>query len=128
MSSSHPRTWLFGAVGIGLLAWFVAGPATQSQQPEPPKKKSGAVGKTSYDQIAPVILGQETFAERLAKDKAGKPKFAARQKKLLEERYDLERRDHDKVKMSRGKPVPVGPTARLPEGMTFTKLGEMSPE
>jgi cytochrome c peroxidase len=127
MSSWHPRMLVVGAAGLGLLVWLVGGAATQSQQPGPPKQPP-KVGKTSYDQIAPVILGQETFAERLAKDKAGKPKFADRQKKLLEERYDLARRDHDKVKMSRGKPVPAGPTARLPEGMTFAKLAEMSPE
>ena len=30
--------------------------------------------------------------------------------------------------MTRGKPIPVGPTARLPEGMTWEKLAAMSPD
>ena len=50
----------------------------------------------------------------------------ARQKKLLEERYDLTPRPDTKVTMSRGKPIPVGPTAKLPEGMTWDKLAAMS--
>jgi cytochrome c peroxidase len=64
----------------------------------------------------------------LAGDKAGKEKVLARQKALLEERYDLSRRVDETVKMSRGKPIPVGPAARLSEGMTWEKLAEMSPD
>ena len=30
--------------------------------------------------------------------------------------------------MTRGKPIPVGPTAKLPEGMTWDKLAGMSPD
>src|ERR1700678_4004158 len=94
--------WL--AVSTGVV--FLVAPALPQSQPKD-------VGKTSYDQIAPVIIGQETFNEVMARDKANKDKIMARQKKLLEERYDLTRKVHDKVRMSRGKPIPVGPTARL---------------
>ena len=48
-------------------------------------------------------------------------------KRLLEERYDLTRRVDQQRKMTRGKPVPVGPTARLKSGMTWEQLGRMSP-
>jgi cytochrome c peroxidase len=90
--------------------------------------KKGDVGKTSYDQISPVILGQETFEKMMAADKAGKDKVMARQKALLEERYDLSPKPDAKVKMSRGKPIPVGPATRLADGVTWEKLAALSPE
>jgi len=68
-----------------------------------------------------------TFEEVMAKDKADKPKVMAAQRKLLESRYNLEPKLDPEAKMSRGKPLPVGPTARLPQGMTFADLAEMSP-
>lgn len=69
-----------------------------------------------------------TFKEVMKADIAAKPKVMAAQQKLLESRYDLKPRFADSVKMSRGKPVPVGPTARLAAGMTWDKLAEMSPK
>jgi cytochrome c peroxidase len=50
-----------------------------------------------------------------------------RQMALLNERYDLSRRVSNDVTMFRGKPIPVGPTARLGSGITWEKLAEMSP-
>ena len=69
-----------------------------------------------------------TAATVMAKDKADKPAVMARQMKLLEERYDLTARPDMKVKMTRGKAIPVGPATRLPEGMTWEGLAVMSPE
>jgi hypothetical protein len=51
----------------------------------------------------------------MARDKADKEAVMARQRKLVEERYDLTPRPDEKVTMSRGKPIQVGPTAKLPE-------------
>ena len=81
---------------------------------------------SSYDQIAPALLGRESFQAVMAKDKADKESVMARQKKLLEERYDLTPRPDGKVTMSRGKPIQVGPTARLPEGLTWEQLAAMA--
>ena len=64
----------------------------------------------------------------MEKDKAAKPGVMDRQKDLLEERYDLTPKPDAKVKMTRGKPIPVGPTAKLPEGMTWDQLAAMSPD
>ena len=47
---------------------------------------------------------------------AAKPKVMATQRKLLESRYNLEPKLDPNAKMSRGKPLAVGPTARLPRG------------
>jgi len=117
------KTRLPGFEWIVVPAAFVliAAPWLLAQQP-PAQKGAAARGKTSYDQIAPALLGQETFAAVMAKDKADKPAVMARQKKLLEERYDLTPKTDQKVKMSRGKPIPVGPTARLPQGVTWDQL------
>src|SRR5207248_10851311 len=60
-----------------------------------------------------------TFEEVMAKESADKPKVMDAQRKLLESRYDLTPKPDPQVKMSRGKPVCVGPTARLKGGMTW---------
>nr|WP_211436140.1 hypothetical protein [Candidatus Kuenenia stuttgartiensis] len=44
------------------------------------------------------------------------------------ERYDLSMKVTNDVTMSRGKPLPVGPTARLKDGMSWEKLSTMTPE
>ena len=86
----------------------------------------GPTGKSSYDQITPALLGQESFEERMGKDKADKPEVLARQKELLESRYDLTPRPDSKVHMSRGKPIQVGPAVRLAQGVTWEQLAGMS--
>ncbi len=63
----------------------------------------------------------------MEKDKAGKAEVMARQKKLLEERYDLASKPDKTATMFRGKALQVGPAAKLPEGMTWEQLAEMSP-
>ena len=68
----------------------------------------------------------QTAEEIMKADIAAKPKVMADQHKLLERRYDLTPRLDPEAKMSRGKPLPVGPTARLAEGLTWDKLGAMS--
>ena len=59
---------------------------------------------------------------------ANKPDVTARQRKLLESRYDLAPKLDPKATMSRGKPLAVGPTARLPQGMDWDALAAMSPD
>jgi cytochrome c peroxidase len=66
--------------------------------------------------------------EIMQQDIADKPKVMAAQRKLLESRYNLAPKFDGQVKMSRGKPICVGPTARLAEGMTWEKLADMSPD
>jgi cytochrome c peroxidase len=56
-------------------------------------------------------------------DMAAKDKVKQDQQKLLEARYDLKPRLDPAVTMSRGKPLPVGPTARLKEGVTWDNIG-----
>jgi cytochrome c peroxidase len=130
------QTWTLLIGGCAALLCLARPSLTQQNdtQPKDPKKGGKAsalpplVGKSSYDQIAPVLIGKETFAQRLAKDKAGKAKFRARQMALLADRYDLTKRVDEKNTMTRGKPIPVGPAAKLPEGMTWEQLAKLSPD
>ena len=120
------RPWCLVLIGCGLLLYLARPSLTQPQGGKGGPKRD--VGKTSYDQIAPVLVGKETFEAMRAKDKAAKAGIMTRQKALLEERYDLTRKVNDSCTMTRGKPIPVGPTARLPEGMTWEELAKLSPE
>jgi cytochrome c peroxidase len=66
-----------------------------------------------------------TLSKRL---QAEKSKFAQRQQALLAERYDLTDRPAKDSTMSRGKPVQDGVRVKLPAGMTWEQLANMSPE
>jgi cytochrome c peroxidase len=76
---------------------------------------------------APVVM-KEDFAATMARMKAAKPEVMKRQLDLLGERYDLGDKPADGVTMSRGKPVQSGVRAKLPAGVTWDQLAEMSPE
>lgn len=76
--------------------------------------------------FSPVI--EEPFDVVRARDKAAKSRVMAEHQRLLEERYDLSRRVDESVRMTRGKPIPVGPTAKLRSGLTWDQLGRMTPE
>lgn len=76
--------------------------------------------------FTPVI--EEPFDVVRARDKAAKAGVMAAQQRLLEQRYDLSRRVDDSVRMTRGKPIPVGPTARLKNGLTWDRVGQMTPD
>jgi cytochrome c peroxidase len=70
---------------------------------------------------------QDPYAAQ-QRESANKPSVMRAQQKLLEERYDLTPRRDPKVTMSRGKPLAVGPTARLRNGLTWDALAAMRPE
>ena len=69
-----------------------------------------------------------TFEEIYKEDVAAKAKVMETQQQLLERRYDLKPKLSSQVKMSRGKPLAVGPTARLGRGLTWEGLGSMKSE
>jgi cytochrome c peroxidase len=66
--------------------------------------------------------------EIMKQDIADKPKVMAQQQKLLESRYNLQPKLDPQMKMSRGKPLAVGPTARLQNGMDWDKLAQSKPQ
>ena len=69
----------------------------------------------------------ETFEQIKAARMAVKNERAKLQNELLNSRYDLSKKTTAEVVMSGGKPIPVGPTAKL-QGTTWNKLDKMTPE
>lgn len=100
------------AVAASLL--ITTGAGAQDRRQEPPSS------------FGPVV--EEPFEVVMRRDKANKARVMAAAMSLLEARYDLTRRVDNNVKMTRGKPIPVGPTARLKSGVTWEQLGRMTPD
>jgi cytochrome c peroxidase len=100
------------------LSLLINAQVAAQNQPKPSDEQ-----KSSF---TPII--EEPFEVVMKRDKAAKARVMAAAKRLLEERYNLSRRVDPNVKMTRGKPIPVGPTARLKSGVTWEQLGQMSPE
>jgi cytochrome c peroxidase len=120
--------WLPWLTAATMIACFTA-PALIWSQPRTKEKEAKGPVPSSYDQIGPALVGQDTFDAMRARDKAAKKGTAIRQRRLLEERYDLSERVSKTVKMTRGKAIPVGPAARLPEGVdSWEALARMTPE
>jgi cytochrome c peroxidase len=69
----------------------------------------------------------ETFDALRKADEAAKKAIMDRQRQLLESRYDLTPHTDPGLRMTRGKLIAIGPTARLRAGMDFDKLAAMTP-
>jgi cytochrome c peroxidase len=95
-----------------------------SDQPE----HGGMTGFDFYRDPLGAMKPGMTFEEVYKAAVANKPNVLARQRKLLESRFNLEPRFDPKATMSRGKPLVVGPTARMPMGVDWNTLASMSPE
>lgn len=74
------------------------------------------------------VAQDEGFDALVERTRQAKPTFAARQKQLLAERYDLSNTPAPGVTMSKGKAVQAGVRVRLPAGVTWDQLGAMTPE
>ncbi len=85
---------------------------------------SGALSFGTAQAAEPI----EDFDALVKRLQAEKPVFADRQKKLLNERYDLSDRPAAGVVMARGKPVQDGVRVKLPKGVTWEQLAGMTPD
>jgi cytochrome c peroxidase len=106
---------------------FNAGSAPQNSNVVRQQPKQGRISGFDFyrDPLNADKPGQSP--EEIQKmETANKPKVMAAHRKFLETRYNLEPKLDPQAKMSRGKPLPVGPTARLPQAMTWEKLGAMA--
>jgi cytochrome c peroxidase len=115
-TSRRMRMMVILAFTLTAVATILVTQRTGAQRQEPRRPSS----------FTPVV--EEPFEVVLARDKAAKSKVNAAAQKLLEARYDLRRRVDESVRMTRGKPIPVGPTAKLKSGVTWEELGRMTPE
>jgi cytochrome c peroxidase len=89
-----------------------------AEQVAPPR------GESSYQ---PVEI-KEPFAKTMARMKGQRAEIEARQRALLELRYDLSDRPAKGVTMARGKAIQEGVRVRLPKGVTWESLAAMTPE
>lgn len=71
---------------------------------------------------------KQKFEDTLAKESAAKPEVMAAQRELLAFRYDLNPKPDPVAKMSRGKPLAVGPTAKLAKGLNWDAFAKMTPD
>ncbi|SFW31430.1 cytochrome B6 [Nitrosovibrio sp. Nv17] len=122
---------------------------TRPEQRKTPHDESGAFAASATEASSPTferqpdqgkILGfdfyrdplnaktpMQSFEDIMRADVAQRAGVMQRQHELLRQRYDLTPRLDPEAKMSRGKPLAVGPTARLASGMSWQKLAGMSP-
>ncbi|MDB6036837.1 MAG: cytochrome [Verrucomicrobiales bacterium] len=68
----------------------------------------------------------ERFEDTMKTDEQMRSQITNEQRKLLESRYVLAPKFDPNIKMSRGKPIPIGPTARLKDGTKWEQLSQMN--
>jgi len=108
---------------------FQAGNAPPSSQVTKGQPKQGKItGFDFYRDPLNADRPNQPPEEIVQKETANKPAVMAAQRALLERRYDLAVKVDPQAKMSRSKPLPVGPTARLAQGVTWQQLADMSPD
>ncbi len=103
-----------------------AAPSSEALMAQP--ERGGMTGFDFYRDPLGAMKPGKIFEEGFAAAVAEKPNVTARQRSLLESRNDLVAKLDPKATMSRGKPLAVGPTARLPKEMDWETLAAMSPE
>jgi cytochrome c peroxidase len=101
-----------------------AEPSSTALETQP--EKGQALGFDFYRDPLNAKRPLQAFDEIMKADVADKAKVMAAQRKLLEARYDLTPKLDPSVRMTRGKPLPVGPTARLAAGVTWEALAGMN--
>jgi hypothetical protein len=124
--------------------------ATRPEQRKTDHDRSSIFGATNAQSSSPVFQNQpkqgknsgfDFYRDPLNADRpsqaadeimqqliAAKPAVMEAQRRLLERRYELNAKLDPQAKMSRGKALAVGPTARLANGITWQQLAEMPPE
>jgi len=88
----------------------------------------GPWGASAAGKDEPPATASAEFLATMNLKAEAKPRIMKAAKDLLEQRYDLSGRTDPTVRMSGGKPVPVGPTARLPKGISWDDLAKLSPD
>jgi cytochrome c peroxidase len=85
----------------------------------------GGAGRSSFGSVDDV----RSFAEFFRMCSENRPKVMSERQKYMAERYDFCGKASGEVRMTRGKPVPVGPVVRLPRGVgSWEELASLAPE
>lgn len=116
--SQHDRSDVFNA--------SKASPSSPVFEDQP---KQGKI--SGFDFYRDPLNADEPFQQPTAimqKEIDNKPSVMSAQRQLLERRYNLKPKFDPAAKMSRGKPLAVGPTAKLADGMNWDELASLTPE
>lgn len=140
MRRAHPALWLTAwlvscgtepvnradsnaGIPAGTQQRLDGGPGDAPSVPPPPPPPPAACGDMNGGGDQHV-----DFPTLMRTKAAEKDAVMARQRALLEARYDLADRPSSNVAMSRGKPVQQGVRVKLPAGHTWESLAAMTPE
>ena len=74
------------------------------------------------------VISQTDFQSVVQRMEAEKPALTKRHQDLLHQRYDLNNQPSKTVTMTGGKPVQEGVRTKLPLGVTWEALAQMTPE
>jgi cytochrome c peroxidase len=136
--SPHRVTYLAALGGISLtcitmLTLVVGQENGKGRQPGKRAQAEGGEPENRQPRKGPDILEEDpTNTSEPRPNAGGKPlpdrdEVTRRHRKYLEARYDLSERTDPEVTMSGGKkPLPVGPTARLPRDISWEELSDLS--
>jgi cytochrome c peroxidase len=114
---SLSRLGRFTLVGAALLVPLAL--VAQDRPAEKPKDPP-----SSFSPVVP----KEPFDATMKRMSAAKDEVNKRHQTLLGERYDLADKPAQGVTMTKGKPVQGGARAKLKGGLTWDRLGQMTPE
>lgn len=118
--NTRKRLWPAVAVAMATL-----GAGSLQAQNEYDYERSDTGVRNSY---MPVVEREE-FEAKMTRMKKERKAINQRFRDLLEQRYDLANRPSKTVKSSgRGKPVQTGVRVKLPQGVTWEQLAQMTPE
>lgn len=106
-----------------LLTLTIQGNAQERQRRAAPPP-AAAPEKTFSIPVVPAQSFQEVFEA----DSGAKPEFQQRQQALLEERYDLSDQPSEALMSGGRKAVQTGVRVKLPDGVSWEQLAEMSAE
>jgi hypothetical protein len=117
--TEHDRSGAFAAANAP------ASSEALKTQPEQGEIRGFDFARDPLNAKKPVV---ESFEETMKADVAARPGVMAAQRRLLESRYDLTPKADPSLTMSRGKPQPIGPTAKLKAGLDWARLAAMTPQ
>jgi len=120
------RSDLPGWILLGLAAVVVGCMAVQAGKPMMEMQKPTALDGGPAQTYFPVVP-TKPLEEVKAHDEEMQPKLQQRQQALLERRYDLSDNPSNVWMSGHRKKVQQGVRVKLPEGMTWRKLAEMTP-
>ena len=111
--------WPLFSIPILAISIVIVSLSAQDSSPKPAPAQ-----KSSY---APVV-DTESFSAVRNRMTEAKPGIMKRQMDLLAERYDLSNRPAKGAVMDRSKPLQEGVRVKLPPGVTWAQLADMTPD